>query len=81
MLFAVSDVPSDQTTSSRIFQVILVRSAEMPPFSRGGTRVARTAAISPFGLYSASGSMTSDAASTSLVPLERYGLRIVGACQ
>ena len=51
--------------------MILVRSSETPSLARVGMRVARAATRTPSGLYSANGSSTSEAASASLVPLER----------
>ena len=68
---AVSGVPSDHVTPSLSVQVIEVRSSEMPPFSTVGISSTSQGTISPVSSKCTSGSITIEAASTSLVPPDR----------
>ena len=68
---AVIGLPSDHIRPSFSVQVIDVRSSEMPPFSTVGMLSASQGVIWPSLSKRASGSMTSDALSTSLVPPDR----------
>src|SRR6266540_6590590 len=79
---AVNAEPSDHFTPCFSFQVTVRRSADTPPFATVGISAARPFASGfASGPYDASGSVTSRAASLSLVPVARCALRIVGACQ
>src|SRR5688572_2960031 len=79
---AVNGAPSDHLTPVRSFHVTSVRSAFTPPLETVGISAARPFASGlPSGPHEASGSRTRRAASKSLVPVERCGFRIVGACQ
>src|SRR5438552_7292711 len=78
MSSVVSGVPSDHLTPVFIFHVTVVPSEAIPPLARVGTCWARTATGTPSGPMLASGSRTMRAASESLDPWARYGLRMVG---
>jgi len=79
---ALKGVPSDHLTFWRSFHVTVMRSADTPPLATVGISAARPFASGfASGPYDASGSVTRRAASLSLMPVARCGLRIVGACQ
>ena len=69
--WAVRSLPSDHLRSSLRFQVIEVRSWEMPRFWRVGMSSARAGTRAPFGSYLAKGSRVMAPASLSLNPPER----------
>ena len=77
---AVTGEPSDQSSPSLSFQVIVVKSADTPPFSTVGISCARSGARSPL-VVARHGSITRLAACRSLVPPDRYGVMIEIACQ
>ena len=78
---AVNSDPSDHLTPFLIFHVIEVKSFETPPLATVGITSASHATIFPFSSYRANGSRTTDEASSSLVPPDRFGFIVDGACQ
>src|SRR5438093_9369626 len=79
---AVNALPSDHLTPCFSFHVTEVKSADTPPFATVGISAASALGIGlASGPQEASGSVTSLAASLSLMPVARWPLRIVGACQ
>ena len=78
---AVNADPSDHLIPFLIFQVIEVKSLETPPFATVGIDSASQASMFPFSSYRASGSSTTEDASSSFVPPDRLGFIVDGACQ
>jgi len=78
---AVKGVPSDHLISFFSFHVTDLPSRATPPFSIVGISAAKKGTNSPFSLKLAKGSRVMRLASESLNPVERWGFKIVGACQ
>src|SRR5256885_14510846 len=73
--------PSEYLTPCLSFHVTVVRSAETPPLATVGISAARRRTGAPLLSNAASGSRMTRDASESLVPVDWWPLRIVGACQ
>ena len=78
---AVNGVPSDHMTPCLSLYVTLLPSLATPPFSTLGISAARIGMSVPSCAMSISGSSTRLDAAESLVPCEKWTLRMVGACQ
>ena len=82
--FTSADVtadPSDHLSPLFSFHVIDLRSALTPPFATVGISSAKNGTSAPVSLYLANGSIIIEDDSMSLVPPDRYGFNIEGACQ